>query len=128
VLSAQWFFSVPEYLNRRFGPEVRALYAFLILTTYLLVEIGAVLYMGALALYSLVGVPISWSIAILAAVTGFYTILGGLRAVVWTEMLQLVVLLSGGIALTVATLHAIGGVKPAMDASTARGEWHLLLP
>jgi SSS family solute:Na+ symporter len=122
------FYTVPEFLNRRFGPSVRALYAFLILTTYLLVEIGAVLYMGALALYSLVGVPIVWSIVILATVTGFYTILGGLRAVVWTEMLQLVVLLCGGIALTIATIHALGGVKPALDASTARGDWHLLLP
>jgi SSS family solute:Na+ symporter len=122
------FYTVPEFLNRRFGPSVRGVYAGLILTTYLLVEIGAVLYMGALALYSLVGVPISYSIVILAAVTGFYTILGGLRAVVWTEMLQLVVLLMGGIVLTIATIHALGGVKPAMEASTARGKWDLLLP
>src|SRR5881275_3148850 len=102
------FYTVPEYLYRRFGPSVRAVYAVLILTTYLLVEIGAVLYLGA--------------------VTGFYTILGGLRAVVWTEMLQLVVLLTGGIVLTVATVHAVGGVRPALDATTSRGEWHLLLP
>src|SRR5688572_14075837 len=122
------FFTVPEYLYRRFGPSVRAVYAALILTTYLLVEIGAVLYMGALALYSLVGVPIFWSVVIIAVVTGIYTILGGLRAVVWTEMLQLVVLLMGGVVLTIATLNAIGGIGPALEASTARGEWDLLLP
>jgi SSS family solute:Na+ symporter len=122
------FYTVPEFLHRRFGPSVRAVYAALILTTYLLVEIGAVLYMGALALYALVGVPISWSIVIIAVVTGIYTILGGLRAVVWTEMLQLVVLLMGGVVLTIATLNAIGGIGPAMEASTIRGEWDLLLP
>ena len=122
------FYTVPEFLYRRFGPGVRAVYAALILTTYLLVEIGAVLYMGALALHALVDVPIRYSIVILAAVTGFYTVLGGLRAVVWTEMLQLVVLLLGGIVLTIATLHAVGGVGPALAASTARGEWDLLLP
>src|SRR5437762_3258304 len=64
----------------------------------------------------------------LATVTGIYTILGGLRAVVWTEMLQLVVLLMGGIALSIATIHAVGGVPQAITASQAAGKWHLLLP
>src|SRR4051812_37029887 len=106
------FYTVPEFLYRRFGPSVRVTYAVLILLTYLLVEIGAVLYMGALAVQTLLGVNLMVSIVALAVVTGFYTILGGLRAVVWTEMLQLVVLLLGGIALSVATIHAVGGFAP----------------
>src|SRR5436853_3636890 len=79
------FYTVPEFLYRRFGPSVRLTYAALILLTYLLVEIGAVLYMGALAVNSLLGVRLTYSIVLLALVTGIYTILGGLRAVVWTE-------------------------------------------
>jgi solute:Na+ symporter, SSS family len=122
------FYTVPEFLYRRFGSSVRATYALLILLTYLLVEIGAVLYMGALAVNTLLGIKLTISIVALAAVTGVYTILGGLRAVVWTEMLQLVVLLLGGIALSVATIHAVGGIGPAIEASKARGEWDLLLP
>ena len=73
------FYTVPEFLNRRFGPGVRTTYAVLILLTYMLVEIGAVLYMGSLALNSLLGIPLSYSIIVLAIVTGFYTIMGGLR-------------------------------------------------
>ena len=122
------FYTVPEFLYRRFGSSVRATYAALILLTYLLVEIGAVLYMGSLAVNSLLGIRLTYSIVVLAAVTGFYTILGGLRAVVWTEMLQLVVLLMGGISLSIATIHAVGGVAPAIEASKARGPWDLLLP
>src|SRR3954468_892090 len=122
------FYTVPEFLDRRFGPSVRATYALLILMTYLLVEIGAVLYMGALAVNSLLGIPLTISIVVLASVTGVYTILGGLRAVVWTEMLQLVVLLLGGIALSIATIHAVGGVPQAISASQSAGQWHLLLP
>jgi SSS family solute:Na+ symporter len=122
------FYTVPEFLYRRFGSSVRATYAALILLTYLLVEIGAVLYMGALAVNSLLGIRLSYSIIALAAFTGIYTILGGLRAVVWTEMLQLVVLLMGGIALSVATIHAVGGIEPALHASQGPGGWHLLLP
>src|SRR5436853_3916681 len=122
------FYTVPEFLYRRFGSSVRATYALLILLTYLLVEIGAVLYLGSLAVNSLLGIPLTVSIVVLASFTGFYTILGGLRAVVWTEMLQLSVLLMGGIALSIATIHAAGGVPQAIDASRANGEWHLLLP
>jgi SSS family solute:Na+ symporter len=122
------FYTVPEFLYRRFGFSVRATYAALILLTYLLVEIGAVLYMGALAVNSLLGIRLSYSIIALAAFTGLYTILGGLRAVVWTEMLQLAVLLMGGIALSVATIHAVGGVPEAIKASQINGKWDLLLP
>src|SRR6266513_3076074 len=43
-------------------------------------------------------------------------------------MLPLVGLLMGGIALSIATIHAVGGVPQAMEASQAAGKWHLLLP
>jgi SSS family solute:Na+ symporter len=123
------FYTVPEFLYRRFGPSVRMTYAALILITYLLVEIGAVLYMGALAVNTLIPrANLTWSIIVLAVVTGAYTISGGLRAVVWTEMLQLAVLLLGGIALSIATVHAVGGVAPALRAAHAGGRWELLLP
>lgn len=118
------FYTVPEYLFRRFGPSVRITYALLILFTYLFVEIGAVLYLGALALFSLLGIPIIYSIVVLAVVTGLYTIAGGLRAVVWTEMLQLGVLLLGGIALSIATLHATG----LNNFLATSKDWHVLLP
>src|SRR5207244_7678347 len=60
------FYTVPEYLYRRYGTSVRMTYAALILFTYLFVEIGAVLYLGGLALFSLVGVVISYSVIVLA--------------------------------------------------------------
>jgi SSS family solute:Na+ symporter len=119
------FYTVPEFLLRRFSPGVRTLYAALIVLTYLFVEIGAVLYLGALALNSIVGVKIVYSVIVLAVVTGAYTIVGGLRAVVWTEMLQLAVLLTGGLVLTVATLRAAGGVPAFLET---RSDWHLLMP
>ncbi len=119
------FYTVPEFLLRRFGPAARTVYAVLILLTYLLVEIGAVLYLGGLALQSLIGLPVMWSVIVLALVTGIYTIAGGLRAVVWTEMLQLCVLLLGGIALSIATIHAVGGFQAVVESSKS---WHLILP
>ncbi|HRP45403.1 MAG TPA: sodium transporter, partial [Ginsengibacter sp.] len=83
------FYTVPEYLQKRFGDSAKAAYLVLVLITYVFVEIGAVLYLGALSLHSLLDVPILTSVILIAVLTGVYTILGGLRAVVWTEMLQL---------------------------------------
>ncbi len=119
------FYTMPEFLQRRFGSGARTAYAGLILLTYLFVEISAVLYLGAVAVHALLGVPMLWSIIALAVLTGVYTITGGLRAVVWTEMLQLGVLLTGGIVLSFVTIHAAGGWSGVMATSK---DWHLLLP
>ncbi len=119
------FYTMPEFLLRRFGSAARTAFALLILITYIFVEIAAVLYLGAIALHALLGIPMTSSIIIIAVFTGIYTIAGGLRAVVWTEMLQLVVLLTGGIALSAATIHAAGGWNAIMASSA---DWHLILP
>ena len=119
------FYTVPEYLYKRFGSASRTAYSVLILLTYIFVEIGAVLYLGALSLHSLFGIPMISSVIILAIITGVYTIMGGLRAVVWTEMLQLGVLVLGGIALTVATVHAAGGIPAVLETTK---DWKLFYP
>src|SRR3954464_3427027 len=110
------FYTVPEFLKRRYGSAARLAFAALMLSMYVFVEMAGVLFLGAIALHSLVGMPVMWSVVILAGATGVYTILGGLRAVVWTEMLQLVVLLMGGVALTVATLRAAGGWHAVVES------------
>lgn len=119
------FYTIPEYLQRRFGGATRALYAVLILLTYVFVEIGAVLFLGALSLHALFGVPILYSIIGLAIVTGIYTVLGGLKAVIWTEMVQLVVLVMGGIVLTFATVKAAGGFESVVESSK---NWQMFYP
>ena len=119
------FYTMPEFLNRRYGTAVRTAFGALILLTYVFVEISAVLYMGAIALYSLLGIPMWGGIVGLAVLTSIYTITGGLRAVVWTEMFQLAVLIVGGLTLTAMTIAAVGGWLSMMSMS---GDWHLLLP
>ena len=119
------FFTIPEYLQKRFGKATRVVYDVLILFTYIFVEIGAVLFLGALSLYALFGIPILYSVFVLAVLTGVYTIAGGLRAVIWTEMVQLGVLIVGGIALTIATINAAGGVQSVVDSAT---HWKMIYP
>jgi solute:Na+ symporter, SSS family len=119
------FYTMPEFLQKRFGTAARTAYAGLVLLTYVFIEVSAVLYLGGLALHSLLGIDIMWSVVVVALATGAYTIAGGLRAVVWTEMLQLGVLLIGGIALAAAAIVKAGG-WPAVAATSA--DWHMLMP
>lgn len=119
------FYTVPEYLEKRYGNGTRTLYAVLILFTYVFVEIGAVLYLGGLSLHALFGIPILYSIFGMAVLTGLYTVLGGLKAVIWTEMVQLVILVLGGIVLTFATIDAAGGFQAVVDSST---DWKMFYP
>jgi len=119
------FYTVPEYLEKRYGNATRVLYAILILFTYVFVEIGAVLYLGGLSLHALFDIPILYSIFGMAVLTGIYTVLGGLKAVIWTEMVQLVILVLGGIVLTFATIDAAGGFQAVVETTK---EWKMFYP
>jgi len=119
------FYTMPEYLLRRFGPISSSAFALLILLIYLFVEIAAVLFIGGKVLHALFDIPIAYSVWALAIATGIYTVIGGLRAVIWTEMFQLVVLLAGGLILSFLTVAAAGGPGALWARSN---EWHLLLP
>jgi len=119
------FYTMPEFLQRRFGATARTLYAVLVLLTYIVVEISAVLYLGALTLHSLLGIPVSASVIILAVTTGIYTIAGGLRAVIWTEMIQLAVLMLGMFALSFITVDKAGGFSAILETTKS---WKLMLP
>jgi len=119
------FYTMPEYLERRYGAAARTTFGALIVLIYVFVEISAVLFLGALAVNQLLGIPVILSIVVLALLTAVYTITGGLRAVVWTEMLQLCVLLLGGVVLSVMVVRASGGWSSVMASSR---DWHLILP
>jgi len=119
------FYTMPEYLQRRYGDASRVAYAGLIVIIYVIIEIASVLYLGAYTLHVLLGFPILPSIVVLALLTAAYTITGGLRAVVWTEMLQLVVLVVGGVALSASVIHASGGWSAVM---ATQHEWRLFYP
>src|SRR5690606_26897201 len=119
------FYTMPEFLQRRFGATSKTIYALLVLLTYVFVEISAVLYLGALSLHVLLGIPMSTSVIALALATGLYTIIGGLRAVIWTEMVQLAVLILGMVALSFTTIDAAGGFSAVLETTK---DWKLMMP
>ena len=88
---------MPEFLERRFSPSVRLAYAIISLIGYILIELAVVLYTGSLAIYSIFGLPLAWGLVILCVVGGGYTIYGGFKAVAYTDVIQVTVLILGGL-------------------------------
>jgi SSS family solute:Na+ symporter len=111
--------TLPDYLERRFNPQCRDILAFFSLISAIVVHIGVALYTAAWVMCSLLGLPpelsmfglstLMWFIVGLGLITGFYTMYGGLLAVVWTESVQTVILLTGAFCITGVGLYAVGG-------------------
>lgn len=113
--------TMPEFLLKRFNHQVRLGFAVISLIGYIFIELAVVLYTGALAVESLFGLPITWGLAILFIVTGSYTIYGGLRSVAYTDIVQVSLLIIGGLSVTIIGLIKIGTVLPEYSDTFAGG-------
>lgn len=100
--------TMPEYLERRYGGQARTLYACLIIASYVFANFALVFYTGGFAIERMWGFDRNIAIWILAAMTGAYTIYGGLTSVAWTDFFQCILLLGGGIYVFFAGMIRIG--------------------
>ncbi len=102
-------FTMPEFLERRFNESTRWFLSVFSLIAYVLTKVSVTVYAGGIVISSILNVDF-WSGALATVVlTGIYTILGGMRAVVYTEALQTIVLVLGAAALTFIGLDTVGG-------------------
>lgn len=99
--------TLPEYLERRFNAAARSFLAFMAILGALFIHIGMSLYAGATVFQQFFGVDVVTSILIISIVTGIYTVLGGLKAVVVTETIQTVLLIGGSILVTALAIAAL---------------------
>jgi SSS family solute:Na+ symporter len=109
-------FTMPEFLEKRFGKEPRWILSIVSLTAYVLTKVSVTVYAGALVFQTLLpdtfGSPQNafWAGAITTVIlTGLYTVAGGLRAVLYTDLLQTIILLIGSTAITYFGLIELGG-------------------
>lgn len=103
-------YTMPEFLERRYGPACRWYLTTVSVLAYIFTKISVSLYAGALVLRQTVGWDFYTSAAVMVIATGIYTVFGGLAAVIYTELLQAIVLLGGAIALTAIGLSQAGGM------------------
>jgi SSS family solute:Na+ symporter len=117
--------TMPQYLESRFGPSARVIFALITVLSYAFINLAGVLYAGGLALHSIFGVNIWTATIFLALAAGAYTVAGGLASVVWTDVLQSILLLGGGLLVFFLGLDKVGG----WEAIRGTGERaHLMLP
>ena len=109
-------YTVPEFLEKRFSPTARSFLSIISLVSYVLTKVAVTVYAGGvvfkqvLGIDSWMGIDFFWIGAIgLVVLTGIYTVLGGMKSVLYTSVLQTPVLLVGSIMILVVGLMRVGG-------------------
>src|SRR5690606_29093892 len=95
-------------LLQRFDNRVRTTLALFWLGVYVFVNLTAVLWLGALAINTMTGLGLTSSMLILASLSVAYSLYGGLKAVAYTDIIQVVLLVAGGLFLSTLTLQLLG--------------------
>lgn len=101
-------FTMPQFLEERFDRRVKTVMAIFWLLVFVFINLTSILYLGALTIEKVMGVPMFWGIVGLAAFAGLYSIYGGLKAVALTDVIQVVFLVGGGVITTCIALNLLG--------------------
>ena len=101
-------YTMPEFLERRYSPGARAYLSWVSILGYVLTKISVTIAAGGIV-FEAIGINFWEGALVVVLATGIYTVLGGLRAVVYTDMLQMFVLIAGSVAVTAMGLFKIGG-------------------
>ncbi|XP_037516236.1 sodium-coupled monocarboxylate transporter 2 [Rhipicephalus sanguineus] len=113
--------SVNQYLEKRFNSVLIRKLTSLMTTIQLCFYMGVVLYAPSLALGSVTGLPVWLSILLNGGVCAFYTAIGGIKAVVWTDVIQMVLMVSGLLIVLIQGLIMTGGPAPVIEAVDKHG-------
>ena len=137
LLILGWFFvpfyvksgvlTMPEFLERRYSPAARWYLSVISVIGYVLTKISVTIYAGGVVFESLMGLSFWTGAVFVVVITGIYTVLGGLRAVVYTDLVQAIVLIGGAGAVTIIGLGELGGWN-AMVAQAAPGFFDIWKP
>jgi len=120
-------FTMPEFLERRFDSKTRWFLSVFSLVAYVLTKISVTVYAGGIVISSILNIDFWFGALMTVVLTGIYTILGGMRAVVYTEALQTMVLVIGACTLTFIGLESVGGWD-GMRASLEPGYLNMWRP
>ncbi|GAA3952050.1 sodium/solute symporter [Chitinophaga oryziterrae] len=107
--------TLPDFLEKRYDRASRDWLAIVSVVSAIIIHIAFSLLAGGIVLHTLFGVDMYTSVIIISLLTALYTIVGGLTAVVVTESIQTVVLLTGAIVISIAAYHRMGGWQPMVD-------------
>ena len=102
-------YTMPQFLTQRYDRRVSTSLSIFWMLMYIFVNLTSVSYLGALALEKVLGIPLIYGIIGLSLFTAVYSLWGGLKAVAWTDVIQVIFLIGGGLVTTFVALNAVSG-------------------
>lgn len=122
-------YTMPEFLERRFDQRSRYYFSALLIVLNITVDTAGALYAGALVVQIIYPEIQLWqSVAVLGVLAGIYTVAGGLKAVVYTDAVQAVLLLIGACLVALLSFNAIGGTWSAVTAAVPADALSIIRP
>ncbi len=118
--------TMPEFLERRYNKESRTILSIISLVSYVLTKVAVTVYAGGLVFKEVFGIEEIWGIDFfwiaaigLVVITALYTVIGGMKSVLYTSVLQTPILLLGSVIILVLGLKAVGGWNQVLEACRA---------
>ena len=112
-------YTIPEFVEKRYSSQLKTILAVFWIGLYVFVNLASVMYLGGLALQTILGIDMLTGVIGLAAFAAAYSLYGGLSAVAWTDIIQVVVLLIGGLITSYLALNTVSGGAGFMEGLTA---------
>ena len=100
-------YTIPEFVEKRFSTNLKTILAVFWIALYVFVNLTTVLYLGSLALQTILGIPLIYGVIGLALFAAAYSLYGGLSAVAWTDVIQVIFLVLGGLVTTYLALNTV---------------------
>ena len=108
-------YTIPEFVEQRYSTNLKTILAIFWIALYVFVNLTTVLYLGSLALETIMGIPKTYGVIGLASFAAAYSLYGGLSAVAWTDVIQVVFLVLGGLATTFIALNTVSGGEGVLE-------------
>ena len=108
-------YTIPEFVEKRFSTELKTILAVFWIGLYIFVNLASVLYLGGLALETILDVDMKYAVLGLGLFAAAYSLYGGLSAVAWTDIIQVFFLILGGIVTTYLALDTVSGGQGAIE-------------
>ena len=122
-------YTIPEFVEKRFSSNLKTILAIFWIGLYVFVNLASVMYLGGLALETIIGIDLIKAVIGLALFAAAYSLYGGLSAVAWTDIIQVVFLVLGGLVTTYLALDTVSqgqgiieGIKHIYHAAPGRFE------
>ena len=141
IIVAKWFmpiflqkqiYTMPQFLEQRFDARVKTTMAIFWLAVFIFINLTSIMYLGALTIENVMGIPLLYSVLFLAVLAGIYSIYGGMKAVAITDVVQVIFLVGGGLITTYIAVKTLGNGEGLFKGfsnlyETSRDHFHLIL-